>query len=61
MAETQDGANQFTHVLLHPRVTVATGADKTRALQLHHEAHAKCFIARSVKFPVEHEAEILSS
>lgn len=61
MAETQDGAAQFTRVLLHPRVTVAAGADKTKALQLHHEAHAKCFIARSVKFPVEHEAEILSS
>ena len=59
MTETVDGAGQFTRVLLHPRVTIRAGGDKTKALELHHEAHAKCFIARSVNFPVEHEAEIV--
>lgn len=59
MVATPDGAGQFTRVLLHPRVTIAAGGDKAKALELHHEAHAKCFIARSVNFPVEHGAEIL--
>ncbi len=61
MTETPDGAGEFTRVVLQPRVTVAAGSDKAKALELHHQAHAKCFIARSVNFPVEHEAEIVSA
>jgi organic hydroperoxide reductase OsmC/OhrA len=59
MAETADGAGQFTRVVLRPKVTVAAGSDVAKAKELHHEAHAKCFIARSVNFPVECEAVIL--
>ncbi len=60
MMETPDGAGQFERVVLRPRVTIAAGSDAARALQLHHEAHAKCFIARSVNFPVDHEVEVVS-
>jgi organic hydroperoxide reductase OsmC/OhrA len=60
MAETPDGAGQFTRVMLRPRVTITAGADAARALELHHGAHAVCFIARSVNFPVECEAEVTS-
>jgi len=59
MAETPDGAGQFTHVLLRPKVTVAPGSDAAKVLALHHEAHQKCFIARSVNFPVQNEPEIV--
>lgn len=59
MAETPDGAGQFTHVVLHPKVTILAGSDATKALALHQEAHEKCFIARSVNFSVEHGAEIV--
>ncbi len=59
MVETPDGAGQFERVVLRPRVTITAGSDAAGALQLHHEAHAKCFIARSVNFPVDHEAEIV--
>jgi organic hydroperoxide reductase OsmC/OhrA len=58
MEETPDGAGQFTRVMLRPKVTVAAG-DSAKAKELHHEAHEKCFIARSVNFPVENEAEIV--
>ena len=58
MAETPDGAGHFTRVVLHPKVTVAAGGDVAKALELHHGAHALCFIANSVNFPVENEAEI---
>lgn len=52
MAEEPGGAGQFLSVTLHPRVTLAPGADIGLAKALHHEAHEKCFIARSVNFPV---------
>ena len=60
MVETADGAGQFERVVLRPRVVIAPGSDSARALELHREAHARCFIARSVNFPVDHEAEIVT-
>ena len=57
MVETPDGSGQFTRVVLRPKVTISAG-DAAKAKELHHEAHAKCFIARSVNFPVECEPEI---
>jgi organic hydroperoxide reductase OsmC/OhrA len=39
-------------------VTIAPGSDPEKAKALHHEAHAKCFIANSVNFPVENEPTI---
>ncbi len=59
MQEEDGGAGQFQSVLLRPRVTVAAGSDLAKARALHDAAHALCFIARSVNFPVRHEPEIL--
>ena len=47
-----DGGGRFTDVTLRPEVTLAAGADAAKARALHHAAHEKCFIARSVNFPV---------
>lgn len=58
MAEEPDGGGRFTKVVLRPRITLAEGADAALAGALHEEAHAKCFIANSVNFPIEHRAEI---
>lgn len=60
MAEMPDGSGHFERVVLRPKVTVAGGSDIAKARELHTEAHAKCFIANSVNFPVEHEAEIVT-
>jgi organic hydroperoxide reductase OsmC/OhrA len=57
MVETADGGGQFAEVVLHPSVTVGAG-DLSRADALHRAAHEKCFIARSVNFPVRCEATI---
>jgi organic hydroperoxide reductase OsmC/OhrA len=57
MEEADDGSARFTRVTLHPAVTIAAG-DSAKALELHHEAHRLCFIARSVNFPVEVAPEI---
>lgn len=56
MKETSDGGGAFVEVVLHPVVTVQTADMADRCEQLHDEAHARCFIASSVAFPVRHEA-----
>ena len=55
----QEGrGGRFTEVALHPKVTLAPGSDLARGEALHDAAHATCFIANSVNFPVRHEAEV---
>ena len=61
MQENDDGSGAFVSVLLKPTVKISPGNDRVKALALHEEAHRLCFIARSVNFPVEIVAEILSS
>jgi organic hydroperoxide reductase OsmC/OhrA len=52
MEESGDGSGHFVEVTLRPRVTLAPGCDEAKAHSLHQAAHAKCFIARSINFPV---------
>lgn len=56
-----DGSGQFESATLHPKVAVADPATLDLALSLHAEAAAKCFIARSVNFPVGHEPGVLAA
>ena len=55
MTEQRDGGGAFSQVVLQPEVTLDPGADLDRARALHADAHAKCFIANSVNFPIRHE------
>ena len=52
---------RFTEVVLRPRVTVTKGADTALAAKLHDRAHAECFVANSVNFPVRIEPSIVES
>ncbi|MFF2824046.1 OsmC family protein [Arthrobacter koreensis] len=54
----RDGSGEFTSVLLRPEVHISEGSPE-QATSLHEEAHRLCFIARSVNFPVEHEARTI--
>jgi organic hydroperoxide reductase OsmC/OhrA len=54
MRLNRDGSGQFENVTLRPQVTVADPAHIALAEEMHHEANALCFIARSVNFPVLH-------
>jgi len=58
MSENEDGSGEFVQVTLKPKVKIAAGGNRDRALELHREAHRLCFIARSVKFPVEVEGDL---
>jgi len=50
---------RFTEVILHPIVTVKSEDMIPLAMSLHSEAHACCFIANSVNFPVDHQPSII--
>lgn len=54
MAEQSNGSGQFTGITLHPRVQVAEEGMIAQVDALHKEAHALCFIANSVNFPIHH-------
>lgn len=53
MEEESNGSGHFTSVTLKPQVTFSGNPDLELAKKLHHEAHAKCFIANSVNFDVK--------
>ena len=52
MIEDENGG-RFSEVTLHPNVTVKEEGMIPLSIELHHEAHEKCFIANSVNFPVK--------
>ena len=54
MAKGADGKIQIIRVDLSPEIAWQGAAPDTEALaRLHHDAHEQCFIANSVKFPIE--------
>jgi organic hydroperoxide reductase OsmC/OhrA len=56
--DAMGGGGQFTDVVLRPAVTVADPSMVDKALALHDQIDALCYIARSVKFPVRHEPTV---
>ena len=61
MAEDADGGGRFLDILLKPLVAIAHGGDLEKARGLHATAHAKCFLANSVNFPVRCEPQICAA
>lgn len=51
-----DGTGRFLRAILRPVITVPAGTDLMLADDIHHQISAKCFVARSVNFPVEYAA-----
>ena len=58
MTTTADGGGHFLSVTLRPKVEVADTVMRELAMELHEKAHAACFIACSVNFPVHHAAVV---
>ena len=56
-----DGKIRFREVMLRPRVAITDPARIDEAMALHERAHADCFIANSVNFPVRHDAIVTSA
>jgi len=59
MRQNPDGSGEFTSVTLRPRITITDAARVQDAESLNARAHALCFVARSVNFPVQHEAVVM--
>jgi organic hydroperoxide reductase OsmC/OhrA len=49
---------RFTRIVLRPQVVIRAGDDRELAARLHHDAHAKCYVANSVNFPIDCEPVI---
>ena len=47
------GAGRFTEATLQPQIRITPPEKAELAERLHEEAHQKCFIARSINFPVK--------
>ena len=58
MIDGGDEGGHFTKIILRPTVTITAESDAEKAKELHHVANKKCFIANSLKCPVEHEPVI---
>ena len=56
--QMHEGKMRFTEVSLRPQVVVAKDSDPAKAQALHEKAHAHCFIASSVNFPVSCDAHV---
>jgi organic hydroperoxide reductase OsmC/OhrA len=57
MRETPE-PGAFTSIVLRPRVVIAAGGDAALAVRLHETAHARCFTANSVNFPITCEPDV---
>ncbi|MGA2478232.1 MAG: OsmC family protein [Spirochaetia bacterium] len=58
MKTTPDGGGRFESVTLRPAVEIAESGKQPLAMELHEKAHALCFIAASVNFPVHNAAVV---
>jgi organic hydroperoxide reductase OsmC/OhrA len=61
LVETADGGGHFEEVSLRPHVTITTSEKMERAKALHERAHALCYVANSVNFPVRTEPTVVSA
>ncbi|UYY85884.1 OsmC family protein [Alcaligenes sp. SMD-FA] len=58
MIEQANGAGQFESVTLHPCLTITPDSDAALAKSLHDRVGEYCFIARSVKTPIDHDVTV---
>lgn len=59
--DRQDGVTRFTEIVLRPRLTVAAGTDRERALRVLEKSEKGCLVAASLSTPVRMEPEIRES
>ncbi|HEX4857685.1 MAG TPA: OsmC family protein [Usitatibacteraceae bacterium] len=55
------GKMSMQEVVLRPVITLPAGTDLAEATSLHEKAHANCFMANSVNFPVRIEPTFLAA
>jgi organic hydroperoxide reductase OsmC/OhrA len=56
--DRHDGSTRFVEIILKPRLTVAPGTDRTRALGILEKAKKACLVSSSLSTPIRLEAEV---
>ena len=57
--DRQDGVTRFTEIVLRPRLTVAAGTDRERALRIIEKSEKACLVSASLSTPIRVEAEVI--
>ena len=57
--DRKDGALRFTEIVLRPRVTVAAGTDRERALRVLEKSEKACLVSASLATPIRLEPEVV--
>jgi peroxiredoxin-like protein len=53
------GVTRFTEIVLRPRVTVAAGTDRERALRVLEKSEKACLVSASLSTPIRLEPEVV--
>jgi peroxiredoxin-like protein len=59
--DREDGGMRFTGIVLRPRLRLAPGADRERALRALEKAEQACLVSRSLSTPIRLEPEIVDA
>ena len=57
----QDGVTRFTEIVLRPRLTVAAGTNRERALHIIERSEKTCLVSASLSTPIRLEPEIIEA
>jgi peroxiredoxin-like protein len=56
--DRKDGVTRFTEITLRPRLTVAAGTNRERALQILEKSEKTCLVSASLTTPIHLEPDI---
>ena len=58
VVDRQEGATRFTEIVLRPRLVVAPGTDRERAMRVLEKGEKHCLVSASLSTPIRLDAEI---
>lgn len=61
VVDRKERTTRFTEIELKPRVTVAAGADREKAMRALRKAEAACLVSASISTPIRLEPEVVES
>ena len=61
IVDRQEGVTRFTEIVLRPRLTVASGTDRERALWVLEKSERTCLVSASLSTPVRLEPELVTA
>ena len=59
--DRQEGVTRFTEIVLRPRLVIARGTDRERALRMLEKSEKQCLVSASLSTPIRVEPEIAES